>query len=602
MFSARFTLPFHNVAACMLSLALLAGCTPSAATTPPEYSPLPQTDAAKTAAVARSLPAFAGEPGVAVGTRGAVASAEGNASRVGVEVLKKGGNAVDAAIAVAFALAVTHPTAGNLGGGGFMMVRLADGTSAALDYRETAPAGASRNMYLDAAGNMTRESLLGAKAAGIPGTVAGLALAHERFATRPWAELIAPAIALARDGHALEASHAESMAEALAKMREAGFTESVRIYADQAGQPLAAGAIWKQPDLARTLELIAQQGAKAFYEGALAETMAKGVKSLGGLWTVEDLRGYRAKERAPIKFVYRAHEIITMPPPSSGGVVMRQILGASELLDFKAEPFRSVTGLHLYVEAARRAFADRADLMGDPDFVRMDTERLISMEYVKRRMSDIDRSKPTPSESIAGGTLPDESAQTTHFSVVDGAGNAVANTYTLNTGFGSKAVIPGTGILLNNEMDDFASKPGSPNAYGLIQSEQNAIAPGKRMLSSMTPTIVVKDGALRAVVGTPGGPTIINTVTQIVRALVDYGLPIDQAVRAPRLHHQWKPDRIMVEDAFEPEIEKGLQALGHATMHRGTFGHADCIEVDPATHGFRAAADVARGGGEAVAY
>ncbi|HMI91416.1 MAG TPA: gamma-glutamyltransferase, partial [Polyangiales bacterium] len=371
--SVRFTLPCCNIAACTLYLALLAGCSPGVATTPPEYSPLPQPGAAKIAAASRSLPAFAGEPGVAVGTQGAVASAEGNASRIGVEVLKKGGNAVDAAVAVAFTLAVTHPTAGNLGGGGFMVVRLADGTSAALDYRETAPAGASRNMYLDAAGNMTRDSLLGAKAAGIPGTVAGLALAHERFGTRPWAELIAPAIALARDGHALEASHAESMAEALAKMREAGFTESVRVYGDQAGKPLTTGAIWKQPDLARTLELIAQQGAKAFYEGALGETMAKGVKSLGGLWTVEDLRGYRAKERAPIKFSYRGHEIITMPPPSSGGVVMRQILGASELLDFRAEPFRSVKGMHLYVEAARRAFADRADLMGDPDFVHMDT-------------------------------------------------------------------------------------------------------------------------------------------------------------------------------------------------------------------------------------
>jgi gamma-glutamyltranspeptidase / glutathione hydrolase len=579
---------------------LLASCAPQAAA-PPEYSPLPQPSAAK-AAVQRTMPAFAGEAGVAVGIHAAVASAEGNASRAGLAVVQKGGNAVDAAIAVAFALAVTHPTAGNLGGGGFMLVRLADGTSTAFDYRETAPGGASRNMYLDAAGNMTKDSLLGAKAAGVPGTVAGLALAHARFGTRPWAELIAPAIALARDGHTLEASHAEDMAAALVKMRDAGFTDSVKIYGGPDGQPLAAGALWQQPDLARTLELIAQHGAKGFYEGPLAEAMAKGVQSLGGLWTVEDLRGYRAKERAPIKFGYREHEIVTMPPPSSGGVVMRQILGASELLDFRAEPFRSVKGLHLYVEAARRAFADRADLMGDPDFVQMNTARLIDMDYVKRRMSDIDRDKPTPSDSIAGGTLPDESPQTTHFSVVDGAGNAVANTYTLNTGFGAKAVIPGTGILLNNEMDDFASKPGSPNAYGLIQSEQNAIAPGKRMLSSMTPTIVVKDGALRAVVGTPGGPTIINTVTQIVRALVDYGLPLDQAVRAPRLHHQWKPDRILVEEAFEPELEQGLQALGHTTMHRGTFGHADCIEVDPKTQGFRAVADVTRGGGEAVAY
>ena len=592
--SFRFTL-------WLASLALLAACAPSAATTPPEYAPLPKS--ATLPPVKRSLPAFTGEPGVAVGIHGAVASAEGNASRTGVEVLKQGGNAVDAAIAVAFALAVTHPTAGNLGGGGFMVVRLADGTNAAFDYRETAPGAASRNMYLDAAGNMTKDSLLGAKAAGIPGTVAGLALAHARFGTKTWAELIAPAIKLARDGHALDPSHAEDLADALPKMREAGFTESARIYGGPDGQPLAAGALWQQPELARTLEVIAQHGAKGFYEGPLAETMAKGVQSIGGLWTVEDLRGYRAKERKPIVFPYRGHEIITMPPPSSGGVVMRQILGASELLDFRAEPFRSAAGMHLYAEAARRAFADRGDLMGDPDFVKMDTERLLSLSYVTRRMGDIDRNKATPSETIAGGTLPDESPQTTHFSVVDEAGNAVANTYTLNTGFGAKAVIPGTGILLNNEMDDFASKPGFPNAYGLVQSEYNAIAPGKRMLSSMTPTIVVRDGALRAVVGTPGGPTIINTVTQIVRALVDYGLPLDQAVRAPRMHHQWKPDRIMLEEAFEPEIEQGLQALGHTTMKRfPTFGHADCIEVDPKTRGYRAVADVTRGGGEAVAY
>ena len=598
MLRARFT-PVRNLAVFLLC-AWLASCS-HAESGPPEYPPLPALPAS--AEPQRALPEFHGEPGVAVGVHGAVASAEGYASRAGLAVLQQGGNAIDAAVTIAFTLAVTHPTAGNLGGGGFMVLRMADGRSAAIDYRETAPGKASRDMYLDATGKLNGESLLGAKAAGIPGTVAGLALAHARFGTRKWAELLAPAIALARDGHVIEASHAESMAEAVEKMRAAGFNDSVRLYTDAEGKPLAAGALWKQPELAQTLQIIADQGPKAFYEGPLAETMAKGVQSLGGLWTVEDLHAYQAKEREPLIFDYRGHQIVSMPPPSSGGVVMRQILGASELLDFRAQPFRSVAGMHLYVEAARRAFADRGDLMGDPDFVKMETARLINMDYVKRRMSDIDREHPTPSDKIAGGTLPDESPQTTHFSVVDGAGDAVANTYTLNTGFGAKVVIPGTGILLNNEMDDFAAKPGAPNAYGLVQSEQNAIAPGKRMLSSMTPTIVVKDGALRAVIGSPGGPTIINTVTQIVRALVDYGMPLDQAVKAPRLHHQWKPDAIMLEEAFEPELEAGLKALGHNVMHRmSTFGHADCIEVDPASKGFRAVADVTRGGGEADAY
>jgi gamma-glutamyltranspeptidase/glutathione hydrolase len=326
------------------------------------------------------------------------------------------------------------------------------------------------------------------------------------------------------------------------------------------------------------------------------------MQGVGGLWTVDDLRNYRAIERKPLEFSYRGYDVLSMPPPSSGGIVLRQILGASELLSMQTKPWRSVEGFHLYIEAARRAYADRNDLLGDPDFVAVPTEKLTSMAYIAQRIKDIDPAHATPSEQIQGGVIAPESPQTTHFSVVDAKGNAVANTYTLNTGFGAKLAIPGTGILLNDEMDDFAAKPGSANVYGLVQSARNAIAPGKRMLSSMTPTILVKGGEVRAVVGSPGGPTITNTVAQIIRALIDYAQPLDRAVLAPRLHHQWKPDRVTIEPEFEAEIEQGLKELGHQVVRGETFGHANCIEVDPETRGFRAVADVTRHGGEAAAY
>ena len=553
---------------------------------------------------ARSLPASdKAQAGVAVGVHGAVASAESNASRVGLDILRRGGNAIDAAIAVAFALAVTHPSAGNIGGGGFMLVRMADGTATAIDYRETAPLAATRDMYLDAKGDVTSDSLVGARAAGVPGTVAGLALAHERFGHLPWADLVGPAVALARDGHVVDAAHVADLDHALEAMRKAGFEDSARIYLGEGGATIHEGDVWKQPELAATLDTIAHEGPRAFYVGPLAERIVHGMQTLHGLWTVEDLRGYKALTREPIEFDYHGHHVLSMPPPSSGGIVLRQILAASDVLDMRANPWRSVASFHLYIEAARRAFADRSDLLGDPDFVRVPTEKLTSIDYIRSRMSDIDRAHATPSANVHGGLPPAaESPQTTHFSVVDDAGNAVSNTYTLNTGFGAKQVIPGTGILLNDEMDDFAAKPGTPNVYGLVQSAANAIAPGKRMLSSMTPTIVTKDGKLRAVVGSPGGPTIINTVTEILIALIDYDRPLDEAVRAPRLHHQWLPDLAVVEADFEPEIQTGLEALGHHVVRRDAIGHANCIEVDPATQGFRAVADVKRDGGGAAAY
>jgi gamma-glutamyltranspeptidase/glutathione hydrolase len=600
----------------------LVACTPTATPAHSQTTPAaahaqatPATARAQAPAVAprpyRQLPAAGDGPGVAVGTHGAVASAESHASQVGLDVLKAGGNAVDAAIAVAFALAVTHPSAGNLGGGGFMLLRTAAGESVAIDYRETAPLAASRDMYLDEHGEMTKASVLGARAAGIPGTVAGLELAHARFGTKPWAELLAPAIALARDGHALEANHAQDMAEAVEKMRAAGFESSARVYLSARGAPIAAGEVWKQPDLARTLAEISVT-ARAFYQGPLAERIVKQMQAQAGLWTLQDLSEYRALTRTPLRFSYLGHEVITMPPPSAGGIVMRQILFASELLGFRKYPYRSAQAFHLYAEATRRAYADRNVWLGDPDFVKIPVAGLLDPAYMTARMQTIDPAHATPSSQVSAGAPRQESPQTTHFSVIDDAGNAVSNTFTLNTGFGAKLVLEGTGILLNNEMDDFAGNPGKPNAYGLVQGERNKIEPKKRMLSSMTPTLLLKNGMLRAVLGTPGGPTITTTVVQLVRALVDYGVTLDVAVRAARVHHQWLPDNVVVESTIEPEIVTGLEALGHKVMtleafgHKGSawthIGHADCIEVDPTTLGYRAVADVTRGGGGALAY
>jgi gamma-glutamyltranspeptidase/glutathione hydrolase len=541
-------------------------------------------------------------PRVALGARGAVASQDRLATEVGVQVLRDGGNAVDAAIAVAFALAVTHPAAGNVGGGGFMVVRTADGNVKAIDYREVAPSAATRDMYLDAKGNPTKESLIGPKAAGIPGTVAGLALAHAELGSVPWRKLVEPAIDLAKNGHKLDAQQAKNLDAARNAMRTAGFASSAAHYEKPDGTAFAEGETWRQPELAVTLEAIAGD-AQAFYKGALAERMAEAVKKAGGIWKAEDLASYRPVVREPVRFEYRGHQIITMPLPSAGGVVLRQILHGSELLDVARHPWQSVDDIHAYVEITRRAYADRNALLADPDFVRVPVAELASHEYIAKRMADVDAGRATPSAKVAPGTPSKaESPQTTHFSVIDERGTAVSNTYTLNASFGAKWVIPGVGVLVNDEMDDFSVKPGSANLYGLVQSEPNAIAPGKRMLSSMTPTIVVKDGEVRAVLGSPGGPTITTTVAQLTRALIDYRQPLDVAVAAPRLHHQWLPDSIIAEKSVPSELVKALEARGHTVKLRDAIGNANCIEVDPITRGFRAVADVARGGAAALAY
>jgi gamma-glutamyltranspeptidase / glutathione hydrolase len=555
------------------------------------------------------------EPGVAVGRHGAVSSAEAAASDVGVAILKSGGNAVDAAVAVGFALGVTHPTAGNIGGGGFMVVRLPSGEVAAIDYREVAPKAANRDMYLDAKGEVTDKGRVGPLAAGIPGVVAGLALAHQKYGKLPWAAVVEPAIRLARDGHALDSFHAKDMewvGGSIAKYAAAAGTSNAQLTAGlQAtaatfqkpdGSAYKEGEAWRQADLAATLELIARGGPDAFYKGAFAERMATRVREMGGIWSTEDLAGYVAVQREPVVFSYRGHEVITMPPPSAGGVVLRQILAASEALSLYAKPWDSVERIHYYVESLRRTYADRNQLVGDPAFVNIPMKELLDTGYIGKRMANIDPKRATPSSEIGAGVKLSESEHTTHFSVVDGSGLAVANTYTLNGGFGAKLIVPGTGVILNNEMDDFTSKVGSPNMFGLVQGPQNAIQPGKRMLSSMTPTIITKDGKLRAVVGSPGGPTITTTVAQIVMQLIDHGRTLEQAVNATRIHHQWLPDQIWHEETLPKETADALVVLGHKLQGRNRIGHANCIEVDPASAALVGVADVERDGGKASAY
>lgn len=564
--------------------------------------------------------------GVAVGTRGAVSSAEQSASDVGRAVLERGGNAVDAAVAVALALNVTQPSAGNIGGGGFMMVRLPSGESTAIDYREVAPGAAHRDMFLDATGEVSERGLRGPQAAGIPGVVAGLHMAHRKFGSLPWSELVAPAIRLARAGHRLDAFHAGELREALTEVRAfaervrelpaaareqsaektqallAALESTARTFGKQGGSaPYGEGELWQQPELADTLEILANEGPNAFYEGALAARMADAVQAMGGLWTLADLAGYRALERAPIRVTYRGHEVITMPPPSAGGVVLSQILSAAEHLKLYAEPWDSSARIHLFAEILRRAYADRNELLGDPAFVEMPLDRLLNPRYVATRMASIDLAHATPSADIRAGLPVAEPVHTTHFSVVDGAGMAVANTFTLNTNFGALVQIPGTGVTLNNEMDDFTAKPGAPNAFGLVQGTRNAIVPGKRMLSSMSPTIVLHDGKLRAVLGSPGGPTITTTVAQVLMQLVDHGRSLEQAILAPRVHHQWLPDELLIEPRLAPTLQDELRTLGHRLAEEREIGHANCIEVDEGGR-LTAVADVTRGGGGAAAF
>jgi len=506
-----------------------------------------------------------------------VVTREPHATDAGVAVLQAGGNAVDAAIAVGLALAVTHPSAGNIGGGGFMLIRFADGRSTFLDFRERAPDRASRTMYLDAAGKPTGDSVSGYRAAGVPGTVRGFELASKKYGRKPWPDVLAPAIALAQHGFPVSYGLAKSLrgsAEFLGR-----FPESKRIFLRD-GKPYEAGETFVQPELAHTLERIRTEGARDFYEGETARLLAADMERHGGLITAADLRDYTVVERQPLTGSYRGYDILTAPLPSSGGVGILQMLGVLEGSGYEKSGAGSAAELHFLAETMRRYFADRAAYMGDGDFVKVPVAALLDKKYIAQLRHSIDPEHATPSSQIHAAVLPGpESSETTHYSIVDAEGNAVSVTYTLNGGYGAGATVPGLGFLLNNEMDDFAAKPGEPNAYGLVQGEANAIQPRKRPLSSMTPTIVTRAGKLDLVLGTPGGPTIMNSVLEVMLDVIDFGMNIQDAVDFPRIHHQWLPDDLVLERGISPDTIALLKARGHRVKTDATIGEVAAIQV-----------------------
>ena len=533
--------------------------------------------------------------------QGMVASTEKVASQVGIDTLKKGGNAVDAAVAVGFALAVTHPSAGNLGGGGFMMIRFANGDTACIDYRETAPAAASRNTYLDSAGEIVpKASTQGYRASGVPGTAAGLWLAQRKYGRLSFKEVIQPAIDLAEQGF-LVSDHLSNSLKGAAPLLGL-FPESRRVYLNN-GEYFEAGARLTQKDLAWSLKAIRDEGVDGFYRGEVAARIEAAYKRHGSWMTREDLLKYEPKLRTPLRGSYRGYDVITMPPPSSGGTVLLEMLNALEGFNVSSMGSGSSRSIHLMAEVMRHAFRDRAELMGDTDFVKVPTSQLVMKSYASEFRKRFNPEKAFDSLALPARVLPaNEATETTHFSVVDKDGNAVANTYTLNGGYGSGVTIEGTGILMNNEMDDFTSKPGVPNAYGLIQGEANAIARGKRPLSAMTPTFVVRDGKLFLVIGSPGGPTIINTVLQVLVNVVDFGLTIQEAIDVPRFHHQWLPDELRMENqGFSEDVAKALEARGHRLAFRGFMGDAQGIMLEPKT-GMRLGASDPRGDGQTLGY
>ncbi len=539
---------------------------------------------------------------------GIVASTNEVASRVGVDIMKRGGNAVDAAIAVGFALAVTHPAAGNLGGGGFMMIRLKNGTTTAIDYREMAPAAAHRNVYLDKNGDVIKGeggSLVGYRAAGVPGTVRGMEMALKKYGSGKltWTQLVEPARRLAANGFAVTFSLARSLKNSEEYLSK--YAETKRIYL-KGGSLWKEGEIFQQPDLAATFARLQRGGPNEFYEGETARLIVEDIKRNNGLMTLEDLRGYIAKERTPLRGNYRGHEIISMPPPSSGGAVLIEMLNILEGYDLKKLEASSSERYHLMAEAMRRAFADRAEYMGDTDFVKVPITGLIDKAYAARLRSTISTERASTSAEVrAGRPAGYESEETTHYTVVDAEGNAVANTYTLNDSYGSAAVAKGTGIILNDEMDDFAVKPGTANMYGLIQGERNAVAPRKRPLSAMTPTIVLrKDGSFWFTVGSPGGPTIINTVLCVITNVIDFEMNIQQAIDAPRMHHQWLPDEIVSEPyGFSPDTKRALGSRGHAFAKKDRYlGDAEGIMIEEKTGVRLGATDPRRSDGVAIGY
>lgn len=539
---------------------------------------------------------------------GMVVSTSSYASKIGVEILKKGGNAVDAAVAVGFALAVTYPSAGNLGGGGFMVVHLADGINIAIDYREKAPLSAHREMYLNESGEFVPElSMYGTTSAGVPGSVAGLIYALEKYGTMTLADVIKPAIDLARNGFRLEQRDSVYFSNTIPLFSK--HPSSMKIFTKD-GVPYSTGDLFIQADLAWTLEQIKENGRDGFYEGKVAELLVKQVKSLGGYITLEDLEKYQPVERVPITGSYRSYKIISMPPPSSGGIALLQMLNILENYNLSEENWGSAHYIHHIVEAMKYAYADRTYHLGDADFYPVPTDQLISKEYAKTIFDRIEKekNKAIPSSEIKSFEPEQvyESTETTHYSVYDSYGNAVSTTTTINSSFGSGIVVEGAGFLLNNEMDDFSGKPGVMNQFGLLGTEANSIQPEKRMLSSMTPTIILKDDKPYLVIGSPGGSQIITTALQVVLNCIDFKMNIREAIEAPRIHHQWMPDSIFYEkDALDPDVRKELTDMGYhfwdESYETRLIGIAEGILIDQKNKIIYGASDP-RGGGLATGY
>ena len=507
-----------------------------------------------------------------------VASRSAIASDVGKQILQQGGNAVDAAVATAFALAVTYPSAGNVGGGGFIVIRLPDGKVITQDNREKAPLASTRDMFLDANGNVDRaRANRSLQSSGVPGTVAGLLDALARYGTMKRDQVIAPAIKLAREGFILNEDIAGQFAENLQSFRQ--YPATLAKFSKN-GEPYKAGERWVQQDLADVLEKISKEGRDGFYKGEVADKIVAEMQRQGGLISKADLEQYQPVWREPIHGTYRGYDVWSMPPPSSGGVLIVEMLNMLEPYDLGKLGYGSAATSHLLIEAQRRAYADRAEYLGDPDFVNVPAAKMIEKAYARLRFSDFDPEHATDSSKIGAGKWPDESPQTTHLSVVDNKGQAVALTTTLNSTYGNRIVVPGTGILMNDEMGDFTTKPNTPNSYGLISRSANEIQPGKRMLSSMAPTIVTRNGELVLVTGSPGGSTIINTVLQVLLNFIDHKMSAEQAVVSPRIYHQWMPDNVRYETgAIKEEAVKELNAMGHKGLNGSSFTVGDANTV-----------------------
>ncbi|MDH5763985.1 MAG: gamma-glutamyltransferase [Nitrospinota bacterium] len=532
---------------------------------------------------------------------GMVASQEATATQIGVEILQKGGNAIDAAVAVELALTVTLPRAGNIGGGGFMLVHLAEtGKTVAIDYRETAPAKAGRDMFLDKEGKVDRDLLESHPlSVGVPGTIAGLALAHKSFGSLPWKELLQPAIRLAERGIPVTRDHVFTLLKGRERLHK--WPETRRTYYKPDGSVYRVGERLVLKDLAKTFRILAEQGPSAFYEGDLARKIVRFMESHGGIMSLEDLKNYRAVIREPVRGTYRGYQVFGMPPPSSGGVHVIQMLNILEGLPIGESGHNSAQTLHWITEAMRRAFADRSKHLGDNDFLKVPVSGLTSKAYAEELRRTIEPQRATLSSDLGpGDPFPYESDETTHFSIIDRQGNVVSNTTTLNFSFGSGIVVPGTGILLNNEMDCFSAKAGIPNAYGLLGGEANAVAPNKRPLSSMSPTLVLKDGKPFLITGSPGGPRLISAVLLQIIHVIDHGLNIAEATNAPRIHHQWRPDKLRVERDLNPDTRRLLEERGHQVTIANSIGSTQSILKTPT--GLTGASDPRRPGALTMGY